>query len=45
MDDALLVRCLERLSDLPGDRQRVVDSNRPVRQPLCEILALDQLHR
>ena len=45
MDDALLVRRLERLGDLPRDRQRLVDRNRPVRQPLGEVVAFDQLHR
>ena len=29
MDDALLVRRLERVGDLPRDRQRVVDRQRP----------------
>ena len=29
VDDPLLVRRLERLGDLPGDRQRLVDGNRP----------------
>ena len=31
MDDALLVRRFERLGDLPGDRQRFVEGNRPAR--------------
>ena len=29
MDDALLVRGFERLGDLPRDRQRLVERNRP----------------
>ena len=44
MDDALLVRGLERLGDLPRDRQRFVERDRPVRDPLGERRALDQLH-
>ena len=44
MDDALLVRLLESLRDLPGDGHGLVDGNRPALQPLGEVLALDQLH-
>ena len=44
MDDALLVRRFERLGDLPRDRQRLVERNRPVRDPIGERRPLDQLH-
>ena len=44
MDDALLVGLLERLGDLPGDRDGLVDGDRPALQPLREVLALDELH-
>ena len=43
VDDALLVRGFERVGDLPGDRQRLSERHRPARDPLREILALDQL--
>ena len=44
MDDALLVRGLERLGDLPRDRQRVFQREPPARDDHREILALDELH-
>ena len=44
MDDALIVRGLERFSDLPRHRDRLVDGQRAVRQSRREFLALDQLH-
>ena len=44
MDDPLFVRCFERLGDLFCDRQRLVDRDRSARQPLRQILALDQFH-
>ena len=44
MDDPLLVRRLERLGDLLRDRQRLVDGNRPPRDPIGERRAFDQLH-
>ena len=44
MDDALLVRRFERLGDLSGDRQRLVDRDRAVGDPLGQIVALDQFH-
>ena len=44
VDDALLVRLLERLGDLPRDWQRLVRCDRSPLQPLGEVLALDQLH-
>ena len=44
MDDPLLVRRLERLGDLLRDRQRLVERNRAPRDPLREILALDEFH-
>ncbi len=44
MDDALLVRFLEGFGDLPGDRDGLVDGERPPLQALGEVLALDELH-
>ncbi len=44
MDDALLVRGFERLGDLRRDRQRLVDRDRPARDPLRQVLPLDQFH-
>ena len=44
MDDALLVRRLERLGDLLRDRQRVVERNRAARDPLRQIVTLDEFH-
>ena len=40
----LLVRGLERLGDLPGDGERLVERHRPARDALRERLALDELH-
>ena len=37
MDDAVLVRGFERFGDLPRDRQRLVERNRPARDPLREV--------
>ena len=44
MDDPLLVRRLERLGDLLRHRQRLVDGNGPLRDPIGERRAFDQLH-
>ena len=44
MDDALLVRRLQRLGDLLRDQQCFVEWDRSTRDPLREILALDELH-
>ena len=44
MNDALLVRGFERLGDLPRDRERLVERERPARDAVGERLALDQLH-
>jgi hypothetical protein len=44
MDDSLLVRRLECLGDLLRDRQRRVNGNRPLRDPIGERGPLDQLH-
>ena len=44
MDDALLVRRFERLGDLLRDRQRLVDRDRPARNALRQVLALDEFH-
>ena len=43
MDDALLVRRFERLGDLPRDRQRLVERNRPARDAVGERRPFDQL--
>ena len=44
MDDALLVRRFERFGDLSGDRQRLIDWDRAIGDPLGQIVALDQFH-
>jgi hypothetical protein len=44
MDDALLVRGLERVGDLVGDRQRLVERHRTVVDAVGERRPLDQLH-
>ena len=44
MDDALLVRRFERVGDLLRDRQRLVDRDRSVRDPIRECRTFDQLH-
>ena len=44
VDDALLVRGLERFGDLFRNRQRFVDRDRPARNALRQIVALDQFH-
>ena len=44
MDDPLLMRRFERLCDLLRDRQRLVDRDRPARNALRQVLALDELH-
>ena len=44
MDDPLVVGLLERLGDLPGDHDGLVDRQRPALQALREVLALGQLH-
>ena len=43
MDDAVLVRRLERLGDLARDRQRFVERNRAVRDAIGERRPLDEL--
>ena len=43
MDDALVVGLLERLGDLPGDLERLVERDGAPREALLEVLALDQL--
>ena len=45
MDDALVVRLFERLGDLLGDLERLVDGNGAAREPLLQVLALDELER
>ena len=44
MHDALLVRGLERVGDLPRDRQRLVERDGATRDALRQVLALDELH-
>ena len=44
MDDALLVRRVERLGDLPRDRQRLVERDRTSCDAVGERLTLDQFH-
>ena len=44
MDDALLVRGFEGFGNLLRDRQRLVDRNRSLRDPVRERRPLDQLH-
>ena len=43
MDDALVVRRLERVGDLPRDRHRLVERNRPLSDAVRERRPLDQL--
>jgi hypothetical protein len=45
VDDALLVRRLERLGNLPRDWQRFVERKRPAPQTLGQVFAIDELHR
>ena len=44
MDDALLVRRLERLGDLPRNWERIINREWPFRDAVGESLAFDQLH-
>ena len=44
VDDALLVRRFERLGDLSRDRQGLVEGERATRDPLRQVVPLDQLH-
>jgi hypothetical protein len=44
MDDALLVRGIERLRHLPRDRERVNEGYRSPRDPIGQGWSLDQLH-
>ena len=45
VDDPPLVGGLERLDDLLRDGQRIVQRDRPAREPLGEVLPFDELHR
>ena len=45
MNDPLLVRRFERLRELSGDGQRLVDRDRAMPDPLRQVLTLHQLHR
>ena len=44
MDDAFLVRRLQRLGELPGNRDGVIDGNRAPLQSLRQVLARHELH-
>jgi hypothetical protein len=44
MDDPLLVRRFERVGNLPGDRQGLIDRDRAPCNALREILTLDEFH-
>ena len=44
MDDPLLVRRLERIGNLSGDLQCLVNRHRATPQPLSDGLAFDELH-
>jgi hypothetical protein len=44
MDDAFLVRRLERFGDLSGDRQSLFERKRSARDPVRQVVALDNLH-
>ena len=44
MNDAALVSRLERVGDLPRDRERFIDRNRPVRDAIGKRRPFDQLH-
>ena len=44
VDDALLVRGLERVGDLPRDSEGFVGADRPTGDALGEILAFHELH-
>ena len=44
MDDAFLVRRLERLGYLPCDPQRLLDREGTTLQPFGQRLAADELH-
>ena len=44
MDDPLLVRLLERLGDLPRDRESFVERERPLLRAARRASALDELH-
>ena len=44
VDDALFMSGFERFSDLPRDRQCLVEGNRAPRDPLRQNLAVNELH-
>ena len=44
MDDSLLVRCLERVGDLSGNVQSLVERKRASFQAIGQRLAVHQLH-
>ena len=44
MDDALFVRGLQRIGQLAGNRERLVERHRAARQTLRQILPVNELH-
>ena len=44
MHNALVVRCLQCLSDLLGDRQSFINRNRPLSNTVGKRRSLDQFH-
>ena len=44
MNDPLVVRCLERVGDLPGNVQRLIERDRTSLQAIGERLTVNQLH-
>ena len=44
MDDALAMRLVERVGDLGGDLQRLVERQRPLLEPRGQRLALEMRH-
>ena len=44
MNDAAIVSGLEPLGDLHKERQQLIERNRTLPDPICQCLALDELH-
>ena len=44
MDDALIVRCLQGLGDLPRQFQRLLNRDWTFREPVGEVFPFDELH-
>ncbi len=45
MHDSSVVRSFQRLGQLTGDRQRLVQRKRAASDPLRQVLSIDELHR